>query len=456
MLWNSKWFPGTNLQDINLDWILKKVSALRGGSTGQYLYKKSDKDFDFGWKTGGGGGGTSDYLDLDNKPSINSVELIGNKTAADLGLAASSDIPEIPVQSVNGKTGAVVLSASDVGAYVKPAQGIPASDLASDVLSPFITKTMSNTFLYSLYGKKINILGDSISNNADDWPGYIPAENNITLNNISVGGIKISGSGGLATKTSELDTNADINIIFAGTNDYNAQVNIGANSDASIDTFYGALNTLLSYIATNIPASTTYIVTPLKRFTVSNASTPLEIYCYALYKMAAKYGATIIDAYHNAPNWNPLVTSLAHWCNTDKVHPLPAYNSAFLMPYIMSKIASKTSDIGSPTASDFTVELNSTYYTTPATTILNVTSDGVVNITLTGTFTNSGSSAIRAVIGTLPVWARTGRQEWGVGGMLHTGISDPVAFYVSAIGAITLDLIPGSAWYYAHLSYQIN
>ena len=134
MIWNSKWFPGTNLQDINLDWILKKVSSLRGGTTGQYLYKKSNKDFDFGWKTGsGGGGGTSDYLDLDNKPSINNVELIGNKTAADLGLAASSDIPEIPVQSVNGKTGVVVLSASDVGAYVKPATGIPKTDLSSAV-----------------------------------------------------------------------------------------------------------------------------------------------------------------------------------------------------------------------------------------------------------------------------------------------------------------------------------
>lgn len=133
MIWNSKWFPGTNLQDLNLDWILKKISALRGGSTGQYLYKKSDRDFDFGWKTGGGGGGTSDYLDLDNKPSINNVELIGNKTASDLGLATPSDIPVVPVQSVNGKTGVVVLSASDVDAYVKPAEGIPKTDLSSAV-----------------------------------------------------------------------------------------------------------------------------------------------------------------------------------------------------------------------------------------------------------------------------------------------------------------------------------
>ena len=46
-----------------------------------------------------GGGGTSDYEDLDNKPSINNVELSGNKSLNDLGIqpagsyALASDIP---------------------------------------------------------------------------------------------------------------------------------------------------------------------------------------------------------------------------------------------------------------------------------------------------------------------------------------------------------------------------
>lgn len=35
---------------------------------------------------GGGGGGTSDYPKLSNKPQINGVELLGNKTSDDLGL----------------------------------------------------------------------------------------------------------------------------------------------------------------------------------------------------------------------------------------------------------------------------------------------------------------------------------------------------------------------------------
>lgn len=37
------------------------------------------------------------------------------------------------VESVNGKTGVVVLTASDVGAYVKPSGGIPLMDLAQTV-----------------------------------------------------------------------------------------------------------------------------------------------------------------------------------------------------------------------------------------------------------------------------------------------------------------------------------
>lgn len=133
--------------------------------------------------SGGGGGGTGDYEDLDNKPQINGHELTGNQTAAQLGLATPSDIPTVPtkvsqltndsgfvnasgaaaaapVQSVNGKTGAVRLDASDVGAlpdstvipaevtestvagwgftkntgtYSKPASGIPKTDLADAV-----------------------------------------------------------------------------------------------------------------------------------------------------------------------------------------------------------------------------------------------------------------------------------------------------------------------------------
>ena len=48
---------------------------------------------------GGGGGGTSDYTQLTNKPSINSVTLSGNKTSADLGLQDAIQIDTMPTAS---------------------------------------------------------------------------------------------------------------------------------------------------------------------------------------------------------------------------------------------------------------------------------------------------------------------------------------------------------------------
>ena len=38
-----------------------------------------------------GGSGTTDYIALENKPSINGVELNGNKTSADLGIGNPTD-----------------------------------------------------------------------------------------------------------------------------------------------------------------------------------------------------------------------------------------------------------------------------------------------------------------------------------------------------------------------------
>lgn len=87
-----------------------------GGLAGQVLAKKTDDDYDTEWtdQSGGGGGGTTNYNRLTNKPQINGIELTGNQTAEQLGLATPSDIPTVPVQSVAGKTGAVTLAANDI------------------------------------------------------------------------------------------------------------------------------------------------------------------------------------------------------------------------------------------------------------------------------------------------------------------------------------------------------
>ena len=108
------------------------------GYQGQILAKRSDDDYDTEWiDSGGGGGGTSNYNELTNKPSINSVELRGNKSLSDIGAyekpsggipgtdlssdvqtslgKADTALQSAPVESVAGKTGTVTLDGGDVG-----------------------------------------------------------------------------------------------------------------------------------------------------------------------------------------------------------------------------------------------------------------------------------------------------------------------------------------------------
>jgi hypothetical protein len=72
------------------------------GSTNWQVYKLSEG--------GSGGGGTTNYNALTNKPQINSVELSGNKTAAQLGLMANDGVVANPTGQTTG-----TLTALEVG-----------------------------------------------------------------------------------------------------------------------------------------------------------------------------------------------------------------------------------------------------------------------------------------------------------------------------------------------------
>lgn len=109
--------------------------------------------------SGGEGGGAVDSVNGKTGVVVLDAEDVGalpdSTTASDLGAyvkptggipksdlasavqtslgKADTALQSAPVTSVNSKTGSVVLSASDVGAYVKPTGGIPKTDLASAV-----------------------------------------------------------------------------------------------------------------------------------------------------------------------------------------------------------------------------------------------------------------------------------------------------------------------------------
>ena len=86
--------------------------------------------------TGGGGGGTTNYNALENKPQINSHELSGNKSSADLGLqstlttaqqaAVDSGIDSAKVQQISTNETNILLKAnsSDVNTATASLQAI--------------------------------------------------------------------------------------------------------------------------------------------------------------------------------------------------------------------------------------------------------------------------------------------------------------------------------------------
>ena len=65
---------------------------------------------------GGGGGGTSDYEELSNLPKINDVELKGNKSLSDLGIASAEDVEDIEaVIPATASTSNKLATMADVG-----------------------------------------------------------------------------------------------------------------------------------------------------------------------------------------------------------------------------------------------------------------------------------------------------------------------------------------------------
>ena len=112
-----------------------------------------------------GGGESGNYNNLENKPSINSVTLIGNKTPADLGLYGANNAPPYPVKSVNAKTGEVVLTASDVNA-LPDTTVIPTktSDLTNDsgfLTSAPVSSVNGKTGAVVLNASDVNALPDT-------------------------------------------------------------------------------------------------------------------------------------------------------------------------------------------------------------------------------------------------------------------------------------------------------
>lgn len=137
-------FPFFNMQQLNLDWImtqLKKVLAFLpfDGSPGQILQRGSQSAR---WVNIGAvsmdihGLQTAETVTGSDELPVYNTSVEGNRKMTISALAAMLPSPTAPVTSVNGKTGAVVLDAEDVGAlpdsYTAPVTSV--NGMTGDVI----------------------------------------------------------------------------------------------------------------------------------------------------------------------------------------------------------------------------------------------------------------------------------------------------------------------------------
>lgn len=104
----------------------------------------------------------------------------------------------------------------------------------------------------------------------------------------------------------EMDADADIVVVFGGTNDYgHGDAAMGKMSDRNDDTFYGALHNLYSDLMKKYSEAQIVVMTPCHRLDeeeyynangIRNVGT-LKDYVDAIIEVAAYYGIPVLDLY---------------------------------------------------------------------------------------------------------------------------------------------------------------
>lgn len=198
-----------------------------------------------------------------------------------------------------------------------------------------------------LAGKTINVIGDSISSvgSIADWPSLVAPMLGCTINNYSVAGITMTGDNGIASNIipNLPSNNPDVNILFAGTNDHQNNVNPGTRFEQGTDTIYGAYVTACRLLTTKYPNAINFMFLPMKKYGYPisvEPQYPLFLVDTIAYDVGKRYGFSIVNLW-NAPEWNPEVPQLKDKWSVDGLHPNELYTVQILAPYIAECLASR-------------------------------------------------------------------------------------------------------------------
>lgn len=177
----------------------------------------------------------------------------------------------------------------------------------------------------NLHGKRINILGDSITEGvgvstlAHCYINLIADRCGAICRNYGISGSRIAIQKEpssnpkfdryFASRVDGMDEDADIVIIFGGTNDFgHGDAPLGSAEDRAPDTFYGALHHLYSRILERYPDKLVVVATPLHRWNENDpcgdqkpyAVGTLRDYVQIIREVAEFYSLPVLDLFSSS------------------------------------------------------------------------------------------------------------------------------------------------------------
>ena len=199
-----------------------------------------------------------------------------------------------------------------------------------------------------LKGKKINFIGDSITEGArvespdNFYPNIIKRNAGLAeARNYGIGGSRIArirkpegnpSDEDFNMRVERMDPDFDAVIVFGGTNDFgHGNIPLGQMGDTDVYTFYGALMTLCLYLIKNYPDKQFVFVTPLHRLNEEldynrrleegnpNAR-PLEDFVNAIKEVCKLFSIPVLDMFTEGG----MPARVWAWCEKympDGLHP---------------------------------------------------------------------------------------------------------------------------------------
>lgn len=200
-----------------------------------------------------------------------------------------------------------------------------------------------------LKGTKINFLGDSITEGAGTsshdkmFTMLIEREYGAICQNYGIGGTRIARQKtpteekwdrDFISRVPEMDADADIVVVFGGTNDFgHGDAPLGAMSDRTPYTFYGALHCLYTALIEKYPDVPIVVLTPLHRITEDiptgdNKPAPvgtLKEYVNIIREIAEYYSLPVLDLFKES-GLQPKIPVIQQKYVPDGLHPNDAGN----------------------------------------------------------------------------------------------------------------------------------